>query len=166
VTPTDNHKNCLMVARLLKKSYTCYRSANEGTCATRFIYLRPCDNMALRVVWVAIEMLGSRARYPHKRAVLTRYWRQWGGLLLTRRLSWRATLHFTDPYARYQTTMFPMRPVVVESHKITSPRRTHWSRFANEPQVGDHIRGSADRLFCGRILSNASRCAVLKRHDI
>lgn len=80
------------------------------------------DNMALRVVWVAIEMLGSRARYPHKRAVLTRYWRQWGGLLLTRRLSRRATLHFTDPYARYQTTMLPMCPVVVESHKITSPR--------------------------------------------
>jgi len=83
------------------------------------VYVRSCDNMALRVVWVAIEMLGCQARCPYKRAVLTRYWRQWGGLLLTR-LSRRTTLHFTDPHARYQTAVRPMLPVVVESHKITS----------------------------------------------
>lgn len=75
--------------------------------------------------------------YPDRRAVPTRYWRQWGGLLLTRRL----LPSFSSPLHRSPFRSIPNDALVVmESHKnYEHPRRTHWSWPSNEP------RGSRDQ---------------------
>lgn len=140
-----------MIAQCWKRSYTCYGSASVGTCVPGLCTLMWQYGVAGG--WVAIEMLDSWARCPYKRAVLTRYWRQWGRLLLTR-LPRHTALHFTDPPVL--DTKLPCArcaPLLWNPIKSRAPWRTHWSRFANEPQVGDYIRGSADRLFYRWILS-------------
>lgn len=74
----------------------------------------------------------------------------------------RATFNKTTPGAPLSTWAIPMLDIkppcarcallLWNPIKLRAPRRTHWSRFANEPQVGDYTRGSADCLFCGWIL--------------
>jgi len=137
-----------------------YGFTSAGTRAAQFIYVHVTIWRCGWFEW-AIEMLGSRALCFYKRAVLTRYWRQWGGLLLTR-------LPLRAPLSTSPIPMLDIKPpsarcalLLWNPIKLRAPRRTHWSRFANEPQVGDYIRGSANRLFCD-LIGYASRCSFLK----